>query len=88
MGALVSISFIHNNSLDGLGEHIKMLKTNNKDLVEKALNFLRNFTENFKDGQEEMMRDSSVVPILLRLLKEGNKITLGRYLYTGKKLIV
>ena len=56
-----------------------MLKTNNKELIEKALNFLRNFTENFKDGQEEMMRDPAVVPILLKLLKEGNKITLGTF---------
>jgi hypothetical protein len=59
-------------------EHIKMLKEDNKDLIEKALNFLRNFTENYKEGQEAMMRkDPTVIPRILQLLHEGSRITLG-----------
>lgn len=59
-------------------EHIKMLKEENKELIEKALNFLRNFTENYKEGQEAMMRrDPMVIPRILQLLQEGSRITLG-----------
>eukprot|EP00026_Physarum_polycephalum_P002811 Phypoly_transcript_02819.p1 GENE.Phypoly_transcript_02819~~Phypoly_transcript_02819.p1 ORF type:complete len:691 (+),score=89.12 Phypoly_transcript_02819:143-2215(+) len=59
-------------------EHIRMLKEDNKDLIEKALNFLRNFTENYKEGQEAMMRrDPTVIPRILHLLQEGSRITLG-----------
>ncbi len=58
-----------------------MLKEDNKDLIEKALNFLRNFTENYKEGQEAMMRrDPAVIPRILHLLQEGSRITLGMYL--------
>ena len=55
-----------------------MLREDNKDLIEKALNFLRNFTENYKEGQEAMMRrDPTVIPRILQLLQEGSRITLG-----------